>query len=61
MTSFREDLLKQVAITEADSRSCTNIDNDSLDVELLLHLLDLRLGFSGHYMKYWNITCNMSE
>lgn len=40
-------LLKQVAITETDTRSCTSIDNDSWAAELLLHLHDLRLGLTG--------------
>lgn len=44
-------LLKQVAITETDTRSCTNIDNDSWAVQLLLHLHDLRLGFMKTLLK----------
>lgn len=40
-------LLKQDAITETDTRSCTSIDNDSWGAELLLHSDDPRLGLAG--------------
>ena len=52
--------LKQVAVIETDTRSCTSTDNECEATELLLHQHDFRWGLTGdrlpeilEWMWYW--------